>query len=72
MADILELMSSHKLGLAFSVDFPFMILTSLAYTFYPPSLGLDSRSSAWCLVVDLCIWCHQLQDGKWMKLENPS
>ena len=58
----LEFMSFHELGSAVSVDFPIMILTSLAPIFRPPSLRLDAWSLAWCWVVDLCIWFHQLSD----------
>lgn len=39
-----------------------MILTSCAIIFLPPSLWLDSWRLAWFLVVDLCVWVHQLLD----------
>ena len=49
---ILEFMSFNKLGSAVSVDFSIMTLTSFA----PPFLQLYS----WSVVVDLCLWFHQL------------
>ena len=58
----LELLSFRKLGSAVSVDFSSMLLTSLVHVFPPPTLQLDSQRSAWCLVVDFCIWFHQLLD----------
>ena len=42
--------------------FPLSDLVLLAHGFLPPSLQLDLQSSAWCLVVDLYIWFHQLLD----------
>lgn len=62
----LEFLSFHDLGSAVRVDFSLMILTSIAHVFPPPSLGLDSQSLAWCLVVDLCIWFHQLLEVSMM------
>ena len=56
----LEFMSFHELGLAVSVDFTIMIVTFLDHIFLSSSLQLVSQSLACCLVVDLCIWFHQL------------
>ena len=52
-----EPMSSQKFRSVVSVRFPIVILTPP-----PPSLQLDSWSSAQCLAVDLCICSHQLLD----------
>ena len=57
-----ECVSFHKLRSAVSVGFPIMILTALAHIIPPSSLQLDSRSSAWCLPVDLYICGHHLLD----------
>lgn len=41
-----------------------MLLTSLVHIFPPPSLPLDSWSSAWYLVVGLCIrYLQSLDEG---------
>ena len=43
--------------------YPHVGLDPFAHTVAPPSLWLDSRSLAQFLVVDLCIFFHQLLDG---------
>lgn len=58
-----ESVSSHKFRSALSVGFPVMILTPpLAHIISPPSLHLDSRSSAQCMAVGPCIYFHQVRD----------
>ena len=52
--------SFHEHGPTVSVDFFIIILTALGHIFPPPFLWMDSRSLAWHLVVDLCIWFHEL------------
>lgn len=59
----IEFMSFHELSSTGSIHFSTLILISLAHIFPPPLLLLDSWSSVWYLVVDLCIWFHQLLDG---------
>lgn len=54
-------MSSPYLGSADS-GFPIMVLTPFVHKICPPSLQLNSRSSAQCLAVDHCICFHQLLD----------
>ena len=53
-------MSSPLLRSAVPVGFSSLVLTPLLIT--PPSLQLDSRSSAQCLAVGVCFCFHQLLD----------
>ena len=58
LAHIIPPLLLQYLWLAVFVDFLIMILTPLA----PPALLLDSRVSAQCLMVDLCICFRQFLD----------